>query len=231
MQPKNRIKLRIRHVRSTADYLIGKIKKPSSKNWIAIGDSLTSYDLTHNVAEGLHVVSKNLGFPGAKMSGPTDHLETLWLQVADGVPLNSDLVTIMAGTNDWNQGQPIGSLGDINTNTYLGAYQTLVKKIISQKRPRKLVLISPPYAEPNRSDRHIFQDGNYINHAGHSLEDYALAVRHLAEHLGVGFIDLYRLCGFQGNMHEFFATEDRIHPRQHGRDVLERLLVDNLRLF
>lgn len=177
-------------------------------SWVAIGDSITYLnehrDETDNrITKGYmtRVVEKlpnihytNQGHNGWTSGGIADAIEKLGLEKAD-------VYSIFLGTNDWWHGRGLGTLADYRNNTgnntVNGSFRIIINKLRTLNKDAKIILITPM----QRTDFVYINDmknsafGCYKEKNGQSLEQFANAIRSIANYEHFKVIDLYHKTG------------------------------------
>lgn len=126
-----------------------------------------------------------------------------------------DLITVFGGTNDFKMGASIGELGEIgdtdfDTTTFYGGYRTIIERILTQNPNARLILITP--LQRNKDN---YNSWNTTNTAGHTLKDFAEAVKKLGEMYSLPVVDLFTESGFNKFTLSTF-TYDGLHPNNVG---------------
>lgn len=172
--------------------------------WLALGDSITYLNdhpdetgnrvtkgyLTQVTDQLKHIQYINKGYNGWTAVGIAKEIEKLGLQKAD-------VYSVFLGTNDWWAGMPIGTYQDYQDNTgngtFYGAYRTIINKLRGLSPQAQIILITPM----QRGDFVYLQDmnnnawGSYKEKNGQSLEQFANAVKTIADHEKFKVVDLY----------------------------------------
>lgn len=175
----------------------------------SLGDSLTeagSFQADIKNKLGLYAF-ENHGIGGSTMLG--NGSKAMWQDERINVlNKNAKLVTIMAGTNDYgaifnSKTNTIGELSLSNTDvtTYVGAYNTCIKKIFDRYNNDVQILIMTPLFNPS------YPVDNFIQ-----IVDACIGI---AKMWNLKYIDLYRECGLNNyNANAWWTNEDRIHPKR-----------------
>src|SRR5689334_6998646 len=126
---------------------------PKTITWLAIGDSITYLNehidetgnritkgyLTRLTEKFPNIKYVNQGHNGWSSRRMADQLEYLGL-------VKADVYTVFLGTNDWWNGQPIGTLNDYKENTgsktVYGAFRKMVDKIRSLNDKAQIIFIT-----------------------------------------------------------------------------------------
>ena len=186
---------------------IDKKDKPYyGKLMTTIGDS------TSGMQRWQPTTCKKLGcrYDSSAINGGT--LCAIYYSTVTAVSLDSDIVTVQYGTNDWaNVGLHLGTINDMadptsgEGTTYCGALNYVCKWLsenLLAKNPYAKILMWTPlqrldgiawekYARYGRNEK-----GEIINHEGKSLADFADAIIAIASKWGFPVIDTHRRCGF-----------------------------------
>ena len=202
---------------------------------VCIGDSITDCDRARPAGEGLFgaigrgYVSLVDGLLGATYpelglrvvnmgcSGNTVlDLKLRW--ETDVLALKPDWLSVMIGTNDvWRQFDlPRQTEIHVDPDTYECAYAELLE--ITRPGLKGLVLMTPFYIEPNRSDLMRAR-----------MDEYGAVVKRLAETYDAVFVDTQ--AAFDAlSAHVYAATLawDRVHPNHVGHMVLARAFLQGL---
>lgn len=173
----------------------------------SLGDSLTEANgFQTDIKEALNLAYfYNHGIGGTMMSGT--YAQSMHQDVRiDALNQKAKLLTIMAGTNDYgaifnSHVQTIGemSLDNDDVMTFIGAYNTCIKKIYDKYNGDIQILIMTPLFNPQ------YNQDNFIQ-----IVDACIGV---AKMWNIPYLDLYRECGLNMyNADTWWTQEDRIHP-------------------
>lgn len=129
--------------------------------------------------------------------------------------LAPDWLSIMIGINDvWRQfDRPLAP----ESHVYLEEYATTLRELVEQTRPslKGLVLMTPYYIEPNRTD---------VMRA--AMDRYGQAVQHVAAEHDAIFVDTQ--APFDAVLRHLYPgvlAGDRVHPNAAGHMVLTRAFL------
>jgi lysophospholipase L1-like esterase len=177
-------------------------------SWMAIGDSITFLDghpdeAANRITKGYmaRVVEKlpyihytNHGHNGWTTVRMAAAIETLGIEKAD-------IYTVFLGTNDWWGSLPIGTLSDYQNSTggktVYGAYRIIINKIRSLNNDAHIILITPMqrgdfvYIKNFKNNAY----GSYKEKNGHTLANFADAVKDIARLEHFQLVDLYNKGG------------------------------------
>lgn len=164
-------------------------------------------------------------------------------------PIDTDLIIVMGGTNDWIQSVPIGDTdwvsqdstdedwaassyysifnGDFNVRTFKGALASIVLKMQSLKPDAVIVLASPLSGRTGaKGGRDTSLDKNSINL---TMQDYAKSVCEVAEFMSVPFIDIYGKTGINIFNSPTYIT-DGTHPyTSKGNERMASVFIGGLK--
>ena len=152
---------------------------------------------------------------------------TLYAYVCEG----ADVVILWHGTNDWYWGAQIGSCGQQDDTTYIGALEIAIKNIRRYAPDSLLVMATPLY-------RREMPDGGQeagdawitTNKVGLTLADYERALRETAQAYAVPLVEMRALTGFcEQNSGRFLP--DGVHPEKEGCDIIARIFAEHVEYF
>lgn len=187
-----------------------------------LGDSITSpnhYGLyTKIFAERSGATVENFGVAGQAYSGGGIASQ------ADNLTGNEALVVVMAGTNDFGHGDPIGNIYDesggtivptIDTTTTCSGVHAVIQGIYAKCPTAKIIIITPP----QRST------GWTANSKGKYLYEYVDAIKKVAQLYGVLVVDQFANCNINpvfSAMKTKYFNSDGTHPN----NLYHQLLAD-----
>ncbi|RUS48360.1 SGNH/GDSL hydrolase family protein [Cohnella sp. AR92] len=177
---------------------------PYGKGYVAVVDGLLQSAYPEL---GIRVV--NMGISGNTVRD----LEARWqTDVLDQKP---DWLSIMIGTNDvWRQfDQPYIT----ESHVYLDEYKRKLDRLVETTKPqvKGIVLMTPFYLEPNRSDA-----------MRATMDLYGEAVKSIAEKHGTAFVDTQ--AEFDRVLEHLYPAAiawDRVHPSMIGHVTLARAFL------
>ena len=91
---------------------------------------------------------------------------------------DADIIIFEGGRNDYNKNVPIGTIGDADPNTFLGAIQIVIDGLL-QKYPNAVILCMTAWDLSEMTT-----GSNKTNSAGNRTEDYTEAFNAYVEYLG-----------------------------------------------
>jgi len=185
----------------------------SELNYIAFGDSITyGFDcVTDNIrvdkpypqliAEELKVNHHfNYGVNGATLTMGNEGRTSIISQVINASS-RADIVSVLAGVNDYYSNVPLGTINDEGYSTVYGALNSLVKALKS-KYSDTFIFFMTPY-------QCFAKIG--VNAAGVELSDIAQAVKDVCAKEGIPVLDLHESGEFS---EQNDPLSDGIHPTQ-----------------
>lgn len=184
-----------------------------SKKWYAIGDSFTEQNIyPYYLNQYCGFASYyNAGQSGRGMSAMTDKLSVESLS-------SYDIVTVLAGTNDYGMGTPLGQITDTSqSQTFYGYCKKLIEAIIAQKPTIRIAFFTP-------TKRGAFENQPVYpnpNSAGFTLDQYVDAIIEVCDEYSIPCLDTFRCSQF--NLLTLSAlTQDSLHPNYVGGQMLAR---------
>ena len=171
--------------------------------------------------------------------GTTEHEGWMcsWDRITTMIPQDTDLVVIMAGTNDADQetGSPMGDLSyPFDESTFMGAVASTVVKI-QEWVPDAIIVLASPLSGRGISEEWMQTDSDMnqnqtevaYNSLGYTTQDYAAAIEEVAEYLSIPFIDVFGNTGInQFNRQQYIR--DLVHPTQEGGKAIARVMIGGL---
>jgi lysophospholipase L1-like esterase len=153
--------------------------------------------------------------PSAQPAGSFEILSSLSNQQrVNTIPTDSNIITIMGGTNDY--GLPIGVITDTTVATFYGAFQLMLDRIYTRIPSAEIILVTP-----------IFRNGGETLYNGFVMEDYRNAVRAISKKYNYRLIDMAKV-GINKNNHATYLS-DGIHPNTIGAERMSRLFIQEFK--
>lgn len=161
--------------------------------WLPIGDSITTQATYRAILSDYHGMTGigggfKDGLQAGYASGENNCVLSLVNNIGAGTP---DIVTIALGTNDYGNGCPIGTIDDDEDNqtvesfSFIGCYKKLIKTMYEKYNGVPIVLLTP-FPRVNKDNK---------NKNGHTLLDYADAIKEIGEYYSLHVVDLYGASG------------------------------------
>jgi lysophospholipase L1-like esterase len=189
----------------------GRVRPIGEENGDGLGTgyvSLINACLTATIPQA-HIRIINMGVSGNTVRD----LAARWS--SDVVALNPDWLSIMIGINDvWRQFEPWPQTEEhVGLEEYARTLETLIRT--TQPQLKGLVLMTPYFVEPNRTDPMRAM-----------MDEYGAAVRELAGHHEAILVDTQ--AAFDSVLAELRPTalaEDRVHLNLTGHMILTRAFL------
>lgn len=167
--------------------------------------------------EKLGCKHQNCGIGGTSMCG--DSANAMWQdsRIAT-INENTNAILIMAGTNDSASTREIGTMSTDNTdtNTFVGAYNTCVRKIYEKMGTTFPIFLFTPIP--------CFDTTTY-----HSVKEISQAVREIGAMWSLPVIDAQNECGINVVNWTSLYAEDGVHVDYKGGKMLASLVVGILK--
>ncbi|MFE5317807.1 SGNH/GDSL hydrolase family protein [Paenibacillus sp. NPDC056579] len=203
--------------------------KWSNKNWVVLGDSIS---VVTGLTEKFYHEYIQDSIPGLTVynhaisgTGYYCNVRSRIYQVIDSLENDADLITIFAGTNDWNEngGTPmtLGNLGDTDpTESFYGAVDYTLRQLVT-KYPTKTIAVFTP----------LPRDNNWgVKSTGVTLEQVADAIKRTSHRYSIPVLDLYNESNFYAWDSNFnrYAMPDGLHPNANGHKIIANKVLSFL---
>lgn len=211
---------------SDITYSLNDTNRLHGLKWCSYGDSITEQQRWQNylVARyGLTLSNKGLG--GSCVTGQTASSITPMTDSAriNTIDTDTNIITVMGGTNDFDYCTNIGSVEDLQTSydesTFIGSVASIVKKLQARCPNARIILMSNPNTRGSTGQT---SDSQQISSYGYTPYDFAVAMKEAAEWLSVDFIDVWS-CGIN-QLNRTAYVDDSVHPNIAGG----RLIADKV---
>lgn len=190
------------------------------KNGDSLGDSLTGQGYFQSWTRRFFGLNdfKNHGVGGSKLSGEDidSTRPSMWKDVRiDALSTTADFVTVLGGQNDGNV--EIGDITKTNydTNTYVGALNTIIDKIYNHCKDGVIIILCTPFyvpAEGDGGERFVLLDE---------------AVRGVAKLHGLPVADFGGLSTADKNTANLYWGDDKTHPTEKFyKDKIAPILIN-----
>lgn len=221
---------------------------PIPKQWVAIGDSITEIDKNNGLSY-VGYAQRKLGFKVDNQGKGGWTIYKLWRDRASAGWENAvsaindgDLVTILAGTNDFDTdsfatpssdeamdaaGNPHPRFGTIDPtsedakdpHTTLGCLRLMIERILTLKPGARLSVFSPFYREKSTPIGDTSWNKLYINSDGKTIYDYADAIYSVAREYNIPAYNTCRDCGINALTITTYTYDD-LHIGQLGGELI-----------
>ncbi len=143
------------------------------------------------------------------------------------IPLDTQIVTIMGGTNDYGtniaigKGLPTNENPNFDETTFIGGLCSMIEKIQTRVPYCRIILMTP-------IPRH--HNGRYEqkNKAGLLTSDYAKTIKEVAAFYALPCIDLNSMVGWN-KINGAFYLKDGIHPSKIGYERISEVVIGELK--
>lgn len=224
----------IEEATTTLYNLQSSIQKPidfNGKKVVAFGDSITAgisspglVPISGYMPQFCDMVGaelRNLAVSGQCITDSTDAQYSIYKRVTT-LDYEGDIIWIAGGTNDWNQGMPLGDFDSVDTTTFYGALRGICDYLHTNHPDAIVIFVTPiPYTKPASS---------YPNHIA-DLDAYRSAIYEIATLYGYSVVSGSEL-GMpytQGNWNnEMCDDSDGCHPTEKGHTLMARSLCGKL---
>lgn len=188
----------------------------------SLGDSLTGQGFFQKWTKqycGLKSFS-NHGVGGSKLSGADidSTRPSMWKdERIEALSTTADFVTVLGGQNDGDV-----AIGDIiktnyDTNTYVGALNTIIDKIYDHCKQGVIIILCTPFYVPAEGD------------AGERFKILDNAVREVGKLRGLPVADFGGLCTADKKTADLYWGTDRTHPNENFyRDKIAPILISTM---
>ena len=135
----------------------------------------------------------------------------------DAIDIDSDLIVIFGGTNDFGHGDaPFGELSDRTQDTFCGACHILCQKLIQRFPKSQIVYLGP---------LHRITEENPNRH-GKVLEDYVSVLKTVLRKYSIPFLDMMESGTIAPHMpiHKELYMPDGLHPNDAGHERIANRL-------
>lgn len=193
----------------------------TSLKWAAIGDSWTEENdtATNNyvklVDAALNVTTTNLGISGTGFKRG-EGSSNAYYQRTSSIPLDTDILTVMASGNDLSQGYTMGNVTDTGTTTICGCINTFLDNVYTRLTGVRIGIISTgPWQNNTPEDTTVFST-------------YTSKLKEICELRGVPFLDLFHQSNLRPNNSTFRTAfmPDGVHPNDDGYKLFSNRIIE-----
>ena len=169
------------------------------------------------MCNNLKCTYQNCGIGGSSMAGTDEH--AMWTDFRiNQISEKTNVVLIMAGTNDGASSREVGvmSLDNTDTNTFVGAYNTCIRKIYTKMGITFPIFLFTPIP--------CFDTTTYPR-----VKEMAHAVKEIGAMWSLPVIDAQNECGINVANWESLYASDGVHVDYEGGKMLASLVVGILK--
>lgn len=139
----------------------------------------------------------------------------------DTIPLDTQVLTVMAGTNDWGYHIPLGTstdaASDADENTFWAAWKSFFEKVAIRLPNCTVVVLNIPYRQ---------NEATTTNNLGNYLEDYRNVIRLVCDMYEMPCIETDNV-GIDNVNWSTYST-DAIHPNNAGLKLIGEHVADEM---
>lgn len=235
------------------------MKQASRLKYCALGDSITYGFIPRNypghpgqlesyaalTAKGLGMEFLNYGVSDSTIANLPENTP-MCIRYRE-MPDDADLVTVTGGTNDVRLGIRLGNMEDRGTDTFYGAWHTLLgglKEKYSAGRTVKntTIVVLTPIKLLDASKSHLPDTQENNASALFQWDKWIEAIKEVAEYHNLPVVDLHNESGitphlsrtikgthpeYSGYYNPFIS--DGTHPTQEGAQMMADILMDRLK--
>lgn len=190
----------------------------TSTNWSGLKATFYGDSITKDVNKYQYTVGQILGLDEVYSCGKGGAQLTNYLSLEENytsIPTDSDLIFVMAGTNDYGGQVEIGTVDDTSDeNTFCGALNKLCQALTTGDYSNAKVVFGTPI--------HRAQENESITYS-----QYCNAIKDVCSKYDIPVIDLYNNCGITSeNASEYL--EDGVHPNIEGATLMGNYIAKEL---
>lgn len=185
------------------------------KKMVTDGHSIVAQGLWQNylVKELGVIYHKNCGVGGTSIINMCSD------ERVNQIPEDTELLFLMAETNDHAQNIELGNINSPHDNTtFYGAYQLWLDKIYAKVPNAEVIIIGSPYKSVEDN----------LNTKGFTLNDYRKASKEIAFKYGYRYIDLRGRMKVNYLNYETFIP-DGTHPHMYGAKNMADIIVEDIK--
>jgi len=182
---------------------------------------------------GIETTIINLGIGGTSVCTSSYVTDTLkpFVNRLETIPIDTDIVTIFGGTNDWGNNATLGTIDDTGKETFYGAYKYILEWL-AINRPNAKVMTTTPLKRYFRGGGTTWVNAQTTpNNKGNLLQDYVRAVKEVSDLYAVPCVDLHNDSGLNPVL-EIVRTKfmgDGLHPTAEGNKRMYPIILDKMR--
>lgn len=215
-------------VYQTRDSVNSQINNVNITEWYGanitcIGTSITAYGkYVASLNAMLNTTIQNLGYGAGSVSSSSVYNPSKIYDEIANINVNSDLVLLEIGINDFRGNATLGTINDTTLSTWYGSVYRIVTDILDQDKARTVVLLTP-YGNIDTSAAGRWDNPN---DNGNTLLEFINAMKEVALKIGVPCFDIGANSGINGKTNTLYCY-DGIHLNDLG-GVLYAKTVKNL---
>ncbi|MBO6178347.1 MAG: SGNH/GDSL hydrolase family protein [Selenomonadaceae bacterium] len=171
----------------------------------------------------------NIGKKGSRFAITSDRKDSFVERVGK-VRADSNVVLVMGGVNDFNNGVPLGALHDGNKNTFYGAVEFVLTTLIAQNPSRDIVFMTPMKSKFVHATKK-YPNSWEKNSQNLSADDYVNAMKEVCGAYSVPVIDMFNESGISpfAEAQQKKYMPDALHYNEEGYKRLAKRIAAGLR--
>lgn len=207
--------------------------KWNGKSLSSFGDSITAQNSWQPyISSKFSLTLNNYGVSGTKIADSGGDTQAMCRdERINAIDVNSNIVLIMGGTNDWAQNVPLGTFSrtNLDTTTFYGACNVMLKKMVTRLTTARILVLGTPFGTyPNRSG--WTDTSGLINNLNLQTVDYGKAIIDVARLWGIPTIDIGGQAGWnEANIATYIGNDGAyLHPNDTGAKRIASLVIGKL---
>lgn len=180
--------------------------------WGQMGDSNTAGDSwPADVGAAVGLIFADYGAGGTQVGGASDSTTAMFSDTrVEAIPEDTDVVTVMGGTNDWFNNRVLGSANSTTSTDFNGALNLMIEKLLARFPDKFIALATPPYTEALTYVSKGWANA-YTNTQGLTPNDYAEAIRAACKRYNLPCIDVQAEAGWNRfNIDEYVLDDSEL---------------------
>lgn len=142
-----------------------------------------------------------------------------------------DVICVFGGTNDFNSAQSLGTIDDTTSDTFYGAVYKLATELRTNYPNALLVFITPMSSAPDYNSGENLKWHQFPQMGGHTVQDFADAIREVCGYLHIPVVDLFRDSGLNYNYDDPvdpYWVSDKLHLTSRGQEAISYVIEDTI---
>jgi hypothetical protein len=191
-----------------------------SNKWLGkllstMGDSITNGETWQGYVYRDHGLRfKNYGEGGTKITGSDSTAMNNDARI-NAIDVDSDIVMVMGGVNDWFNNVPLGLITSSDITEFYGALNVMCQKLSTRFPEKTIILATPTYCLIGTTQN----EASSKNTIGLTCSDYGNAVILAGKKWGIPVVDTLSSCGWNYvNINTYIRGDDGnyLHPNDTG---------------
>ncbi|MFL0246254.1 SGNH/GDSL hydrolase family protein [Candidatus Clostridium stratigraminis] len=191
-----------------------------NKNWYTLGDGMSAannYQLKVKAMTGMAMVTNDAA-ANRVMKNLTSNISAEKLK-------DIDLITVLAGTNDYAYNTPLGTIEDKDTQaTFYGNVKKVINEILKVKPDANIVFITPLKRGAFMNEP-VYPNSNA---AGYKMEDYVQGIKAVCSTYNILVLDAFNKSGITEDNLKLY-TIDNLSLNEKGYQKLGQVIADYIK--